>query len=444
MAETEKRIDAAPTKKFFIEMLTRDIGLEQAVLDLIDNSVDGAKRMVKGGDNLVGRAVKLTFSQDRFRLVDNCGGFDQETARNYAFRFGRPSGAAVTPNSIGQFGIGMKRALFKFGHHFIVRSATPADAWAVDVEVDEWEVNDDWHFEWADFGPLRPISSERPGTEIRVDRLRSSVAARFGSRSFANTVMDLIKSKHRQFIAKGMSIRVNGVHLHALDVYLLFGEAIQPGVDNIILKDEGETDVLVTIKVGLGASSPKDSGWYVICNGRVVLESDRSPVTGWGNAEAQAGQLLIPSFHNQFARFRGIATFDSIDSSRVPWTTTKNDIDQDSTIWARAYPRMVEMMRPVIDFLNEVAEDIDENTSEASPLFQVVTQTPSAKADSIRNKATFVAPHRGDRAYAPRTAKIQYSRPLTDIAVLKDALGVSSAKAVGERTFDLILKRQRD
>ncbi len=36
-------INAEPTKGFFVDMITRDISLEQAVLDLVDNSVDGAK-----------------------------------------------------------------------------------------------------------------------------------------------------------------------------------------------------------------------------------------------------------------------------------------------------------------------------------------------------------------------------------------------------------------
>lgn len=32
--------DARPTKRLFIQMLTRDLALEDAVLDLIDNSID--------------------------------------------------------------------------------------------------------------------------------------------------------------------------------------------------------------------------------------------------------------------------------------------------------------------------------------------------------------------------------------------------------------------
>ena len=118
-------INDSSTKAFFVEMIVRDIALEQAVLDLVDNSIDGAKRM-NGGD-FKGRKVEIEIGADKFRILDNCGGFGRKLARDYAFRFGRPAGTPASPGSIGQFGVGMKRALFKFGRHFVSRSATSGE-----------------------------------------------------------------------------------------------------------------------------------------------------------------------------------------------------------------------------------------------------------------------------------------------------------------------------
>lgn len=39
-------VSANPVKRFFVEMLTRDISLEDAILDLLDNCVDGIQRSV--------------------------------------------------------------------------------------------------------------------------------------------------------------------------------------------------------------------------------------------------------------------------------------------------------------------------------------------------------------------------------------------------------------
>ncbi|MEW6293775.1 MAG: ATP-binding protein [Pseudomonadota bacterium] len=444
--QNKPQICAEPTKSFFVEMLTRDIPLEQAVLDLVDNSVDGAKAMRPTGEQpFEGRQVDITFSQDGFRIVDNCGGFDSKAARDYAFRFGRPAGTPRTEHSIGQFGVGMKRALFKFGNHFVVRSATTDDEWAVEVNVPEWESSSDgWYFPWAQFTPDENVSKARPGTDVFVDNLRPEVRTRFSTRLFENLIIGLIKSKHRQFISDGLSISVNGQHLDATNLYLLVRKDFQPGTDEILFQDRGEDDVNVRIITGIGHSSPREAGWYVICNGRVVLEADRSSRTGWGLLEEQSDTIFMPSFHNQFARFRGIVSFDSKDSSRVPWNTTKTDVDHDNHVWQRTFGRMMEMMRPVISFLNDLDNDIDEHTREHSPLLDFVSNAESVKAERLPARAAFAAPARGSIKKGQKTVKIQYSKPVDQVDFLMNELSVASAKAVGEKTFELIFQSMRD
>lgn len=438
-------ISAEPTKAFFVEMLVRDIPLEQAVLDLVDNCVDGAKRLANGGRlPYEGCRVQITIDKSYFRILDNCGGFDVQTARDYAFRFGRPAGAKPTAHSIGQFGVGMKRALFKFGREFTIQSATEREEWAVTVDVDEWEADLGWTFPWGTFDSNNSVTSAEPGTDIRVKRLRPEVALKFGTNSFVNSIIGLLKSKHRQFIADGLEIVVNGLRIDATNIYLLVNEGFTPGTDILKFEGEGLAEVIAKITVGVGSSSPKDAGWNVICNGRVVLEADRRAATGWGLVEEEAGRTFIPSFHNQFARFRGIVSFDSDDASRVPWNTTKTDIDQDSLVWRQTFQRMLEMMRPVIDFLNELDKDIDENTREKSPLLDFVSKSVQRQPESFQNKADFSAPARGSVVKGPKLIKIQFSRPVDDVEYLQDALGLNSAKAVGERCFDMTLKRQQD
>lgn len=443
MAPSEKtHINAEPTKAFFVDMLTRDIPLEQAVLDLVDNSVDGAKSLTNAGElPFDGRKIEIEFSKDKFRIWDNCGGFDSTSAAEYAFRFGRPTGIPRATHSIGQFGVGMKRALFKFGNRFKVRSSTTNDSWEIDVDVPTWEAEEGWVFPWGQFTPNDCISPENPGTEIIVSNLRPEVSWKFSTSIFQNSIIGLIKSKHRQFIASGLSIRVNGTHLDASSLYLLMTQdsKFRPGVDELVFEEAGMAPVKVRIIVGIGPSAPREAGWYVVCNGRVVLEADRRNVTGWGLIEESSNSIAIPSFHNQFARFRGVVTFDSDDSSRVPWNTTKTDVDQDGPIWQKTFSRMTEMMRPVISFLNELDSDIDEHTKEHSPLLQYVSGAMPVKHDALpTHKTAFAAPARGSITARIRTVKIQYSRPVESVNSLMKELGVASAKAVGERTFDMI------
>lgn len=438
----EQPINAEPTKTFFVEMLTRDISVEQALLDLVDNSVDAAKALKGAGARLDGLEVHVAFKNGLFRIADNCGGFSKSAARDYAFRFGRPPNSPKTPHSIGQFGVGMKRALFKFGHRFAVRSATTNDEWAVDVNVPEWESSAEWFFPWAPFEPSADVSQTAPGTEILVKDLRSEVSWKFSSPQFENSIISLVKSKHRQFIAAGLRITVNGKSVDATALYLLTdGSSFRPGTDDFSISDEGEQPVRVRIVVGVGQSLPKEAGWYVVCNGRVILEADRRTVTGWGVVEDETEGLTIPSYHNQFARFRGIVTFDSEDSARVPWNTTKTDVNQDSVVWQEAFGRMVEMMRPVITFLNDLDKDIDEHTKEESALNEVVTKAAPVRVDGLTTKTAFAAPARGSIKRTIKTVKVQYSRPTVQVEFLMEELSVSSAKAVGEKAFDLTFQR---
>ena len=117
-------VPARPVKTFFVSMLTRDIALEEAILDLLDNCVDGILRIGAGEADRPydGYWASIDFDADSFVIEDNCGGIP-ETLLNYAFRLGRapdypkdeePRGA------VGVYGIGMKRAIFKMGESCVI------------------------------------------------------------------------------------------------------------------------------------------------------------------------------------------------------------------------------------------------------------------------------------------------------------------------------------
>src|SRR5262245_30807145 len=119
------RAQAVPTKRFFVSMLTRDISLADAILDLIDNCLDGALRLV-GSDSVDYKRhlVRITLAADRFAIEDNCGGIPREVAKNYAFKMGREPGddRDLDSETIGMYGVGMKRAIFKMGREAVVRT----------------------------------------------------------------------------------------------------------------------------------------------------------------------------------------------------------------------------------------------------------------------------------------------------------------------------------
>lgn len=73
------KAQGAPTKEFFVGMLTRDIELSDAILDLLDNCLDGVVRQKKGidktttSDYYAGFFSHISISKDSFIIEDNCG-----------------------------------------------------------------------------------------------------------------------------------------------------------------------------------------------------------------------------------------------------------------------------------------------------------------------------------------------------------------------------------
>ena len=177
-------------------MLTRDIELAPAIIDLVDNSIDGAKRLrpQHAHDRFDGLWVKLRLDANAFEILDGCGGFDREQAVTYAFKFGRNAQAPRTAGEVGQFGVGMKRAIFKIGREFTVACMTDDDRWQVSVDVDAW-LNEpqDWTFPLEDAEDGEP---DVPGTLVRCGRLLPSSSSRLGQAAFVSRVLSEISMRH--------------------------------------------------------------------------------------------------------------------------------------------------------------------------------------------------------------------------------------------------------
>lgn len=441
MAETQPsapmpKAHGTPTKNFFVRMITRDITLADCILDLIDNSIDGARRSsARSGDDATSSAplkpysVNVEIAESRFEIFDNCGGISLSDAVDYAFHFGRRKDApSDVDHAIGLYGIGMKRAIFKIGRKARVESRPSGDAFVVEVDVDKWEANDlDWDF---DLGTLEADSTI--GTRIIIENIYPKVAAVFADPSFTNQLIRTIARDYAFIIGKGFSIVVNKTLVPHYDYTLKEGEDIHPAV---VEYDDGGVHVRIVagLMKELSDEVPEELrpdqtdpyGWYVICNDRVVLAGDKTDKTVWGNQNFR-------SWHNQYNGFAGFAFFESTDPKLLPWTTTKRELDEGDPLYLRA---LIKMKKVTDDFASYT------NRRKADPV-SAKLQESTAKSVSVTAVPATERPMRLPKVAAVRvdddSSTISYRKPRAEIKETASALGDSgmAASEVGRRTFE--------
>lgn len=441
-------IEGSPTKQFFIDMITRDISIEDAIIDLLDNSIDGANRLAtaagKSDFKELGLYVLLTLSEEKLSIEDNCGGFSLETAKKYAFRFGRPLDAPQESNSIGRFGIGMKRSLFKMGRKFSVESKCGADHYRITVDVAAWSIKkrefdrtqvDDWSFDYEIITDGSGLKSD--GTKIEVTNLYAGVSNQFKDGVFKSSLKEDIKKLLNFSIIKGISISMNGTIIEGNDIEMIVSDSIKPYVKN------GEKDgVRYRIIAGLsGVGNTKKSGWYIYCNDRLVLEADQSALTGWGYNG-------VPQWHVNYVMFVGVVFFDAEETIKLPLTTTKKGVDASHPVYLAALYYMRSAMKNIFPYLRKIGQLGAEANAYRIELFQQekkekVDQLKQLSFDGVveeRFEAVKIENEILVKSKDVRHISYDVPRKIADKARLHAE--VDSFKELGQMTFDYYIRQE--
>ncbi|HKN22538.1 MAG TPA: ATP-binding protein [Terracidiphilus sp.] len=446
--EAGTKAHAYPTKEFFVKMLTRDLALSDCILDLIDNSVDGAWRSMGGGptelkqdDGLSRFSIAISVGPNGFSIEDNCGGMNLDDAVNYAFSFGKPEEYKRDPYSIGAYGIGMKRAIFKLGAHIRIRSTYRAsggerEAFAVPIDVNEWLSTSEppWDF---DIVPDSELAED--GVRIQIDALTPEAEGQFGSEAFRQNLRRILARDYSLYLDRGLRIVLNDSPIVGWQI------ALREGADFAPMRfayDDSANENAVNVEIigGMAASPPAPDaaepedqaerargaelfGWYVVCNGRIVLAADRTEATGWGTDD-------WPMWHPQYAGFIGVILFSAENAVALPLTTTKRSIDSSSEVFRRAKPRMRELTRKWIDYTNQrkqALEDAKQKEQEAHwiPIHSVSLRQSVQLPELIARESEPVA-------------NVQYSVPLQRMRSLARKFGSVNLpyREVGLRSFN--------
>lgn len=457
---TELTANAYPAKSFFVKVITRDISLDDCILDLLDNCIDGVERTMKNGGTKEYKDfyAEIMLSPDKFTIIDNCGGIPKDIAMDYAFMFGRPDDRAPENiKSIGVYGIGMKRAFFKIGSDITVISHNKSDAYKV-VIGDDWLNDPKWHNL-----PITELdqTDHAEGTTIEIQKLNEGIADRFQEGSeFIDDLRLAINRQYARILQKGFKIKVNSVSASPVDIAFKWQpeDRLPNGKERFapIFWKHTINNVSVMLVAGYYGDFPSEeeveegtetktrsdrAGWTIICNDRIVLYCDKTSITGWG--------VELPHFHTQYIGFSGVAVFESEDIKALPLTTTKHGVDAGSPVFIRARMKLIDITRKFIDFTNkwkgknEEAKQILNKSVSKSLTETIQIATRIAKKDERRGEGAWFHPTLPAPAKDPTSdITIRFTKTKGDIELVKKFLFPDPARikpgVVGSECFDRI------
>ena len=477
-------INASPTKNFFVEMLTRDIDLKDAILDLLDNCIDGIQRTIREAEPsetpYEGFWAEIVFSENGFTISDNCGGIPLDVAKRYAFRMGKPRNISDDDDiaTIGTYGIGMKRAIFKMGQSAQVVSQTESESFTVSIQPDWLASDSSWELPLE----ITDAALDREGTVVEVVSLRREVASQFATKAFQAALVQDIEALYSYIIAKGFEIVVNDQLIKPRPISLQWEglkklksqdtEAIAP-----YLYEGYERDVKVTVAVGfhrdlpsydeiddatIGKRRKRDTaGWTIVCNDRVVVANDKTILTGWGEAG-------VPRYHPQYISISGVVTFRSTDARKLPITTTKRGIDASSELYLHVKERMREGLKLFTTYTSKWKQVPKEERKRTQ---RTKTESPASMFDIVKKVDEDVSAKKGGRSlwtavkdkkmtveqrYIPKlpspsplvqSKRISFNKPIEEIRLIGEYLFDDPncpPSAIGEACFEEVLNQAQD
>ena len=447
---SKKKVKASPTKAFFVQMITRDITLEDSILDLIDNSIDAAWKNEGGQPTGLAENVSLSkykisimANENQFEIKDNCGGMGLEDAIEYAFSFGRREDEPADDYSIGVYGIGMKRAVFKLGKKISIKSTVKDEngkkiGFEVPINVDEWMKihQGPWDFDLDESSPC-----VEEGVVISATQLTDSTKASFEDPKFVQQLSRLIGRDYSLPLKQGLTIEVNGKKVEGWNITFMSGDEFKPA--RFSYKDEIDGEPVTVEIIGGMTEIPPDSlepseqkemqdryGWYIICNGRIVLAADKTEISGWGE--------IWPKWHPQYNGFKGLLIFSAKNASNLPLTTTKRNVDSASEVFRRARQKLEILSRAWIAYTHR-RKIMNRGGDESQK--KVRTSESAAKPVSVyevQSHQTLDLPDFAQDTKGEKPANVSYSVPVSRARALAKGLGSVdlSYREIGLQSFD--------
>ena len=166
--------------------------------------------------------------------------------------------------------------------------------------------------------------------------------------AFKSKLYKEIAQSYALFLERFVRVKINGDVVEPIPIPIGSSDKVNPAVE--MIKENTTTVIIIASLAGRDEKNQwrsEQAGWYIACNGRMVVSADKTELTGWGGG-------ALPVFHSKYRGFVGLVLFQSNNALELPWRTTKRGINQESIVYINVRNKMRELARQILTFLDKM------------------------------------------------------------------------------------------
>lgn len=342
-------VNMTPDKSLMIKIGHKNYKVQEAIAELVDNSIDAKLPHEK-------LIISIELGSDKIIVEDNGSGMDKKTFANATIL-----GKSSKRKKLGIYGLGLKTACSNLGKNFTIISSQKGvnEKYIFEFDEEEWMKNP--KLTWVDYPCKQSYESpEKNYTKIIISNLKTQINA-FGRRVENSIISDF-------GLRYGMMIKNGDI------IIMVSGHAVEPNFPSCeeetkinfnFLLDKKDSETRIWGWVGLRWDSIREKvigsqkgkyGFITYRNRRLITEYDDLKVDN---------EIFAIRRHPTWATIIGLVNMDC-----VPVENDKRNFIQEDPLYIQTVLKVREYVKKIEEIIksreneSEIAEDIKEITEE--------------------------------------------------------------------------------
>jgi len=347
-------IDATPSKKI-LQSLSTDTDLKKGILELVDNSIDEWK--LRGKSKL---HIELTLDpvNKSISYRDDAGGIKEVNLTTVV----QPGGTTRTSEeaSIGEFGIGLKRAIVSISTRAEVISRFESNETFKIIVDHSWTSSGSWMIPKYKTNPIPEGHTIINFTTIKFDLNLNTVSE----------IKQALADTYALNFSKDFTILVNNDPIrspHRIQWAYLPQGCHPRTYKSYISIENRKVGLELTVGVKMPSNDNDEYGFDIYCNDRMILKNYKHSEIGFVSGQLGFAQKKI-------ACFKGIVKISGA-SKDIPWNSTKSALNFSNLIFPQLKTKLITLAKPYVQLSRRLSDDPTQITRFPVGQIQIVDLT---------------------------------------------------------------------